>query len=346
MATLSRKARPSASLAPADHSTKSSKVNKASGSSKNSVNASDKSSRDKGTDISPTEIDSPKNVGESELKNGKSSPGNHNTDPINPADNTAVGTQAAAEGGQNTSSIEKASDTTTSTLGRTYTDFLAFANSNLPPPITDPSTATNVTISEAINKLYVLMQSNLHQSSTNMIELTVHFQTLEGKIDGVRLRQTEFEEKISHQHKDIKAQLTQHEQRVENLEKETVNKTDFDSLKTQFEELKNEMEERLQSFSEDMINIRLDNIRTANDTQRLEERINVHDLRAKKFSFIVEGFPETPHEKVDENLIARLNKDAGLDLTLHNFQSIRRIGKLETGKNVKTNVSPRPIALS
>lgn len=126
------------------------------------------------------------------------------------------------------------------------------------------------------------MQSNLHQSATNMVELTLHFQTIEEKIDGVRARQAEFEKKITHKQKDFKTQLTQHEQRVETLEKGTVEKSDYDALKTQFEDLKNELAERFQSISDDMINIRLANIRTTNVTQMFEERINVYTTCAQK----------------------------------------------------------------
>lgn len=170
-------------------------------------------------------------------------------------------------------------------------------------------------------------------SAHAMVELTGHFQTLEGKIDSVHKRQNEFEEGIIHQQNEIKVQVDKHEERLHFLETDTVKRSEYDALKTQLDQLSEELNERFQSAAEDRLNLRLDNYCTANDTSRLEERINVHDLRAKKFSFIIEGFPEVQNENLAENLLSRLNADATTDLVSQNFKSIRRVGKIDSSEN-------------
>lgn len=324
MATLSMQTRTTTSLAPADHST--AKSHKASNiNSLPPAIAHDPSLLDK---VYSVNTDIEKNS--AEILNAQAS---HDSTLSNPS-KSPDGAHTAGAG----------QHSPVSTFGSTYAEFIAFANSNLPPPITDPESATNATISEAINKLYALMQSNLHQSSSNMVELTGHFQTLEGKIDNVRERQNEFEERIIHQLNETKVQVNKHEERLTSLESDTVKRSEYDALKTQLHQLKDELNERFQSAAEDMLNLRLENFRTANNTSKLEERVNVHDLRAKKFSFLIEGFPETQNEKLNESLLTRLNTDAGTDLVPQNFKSIRRVGKVDTKKN-QNNMTPRPIAL-
>lgn len=123
----------------------------------------------------------------------------------------------------------------------------------------------------------------------------------------------------------------------------TVKKTEFDEQKNQLRELKEEINERFQLVADDMVNIRQDCCHNTSNTQRLDERINVHDIRAKKFSFIKEGFPEAQNENVAANLTMRLNTDANANLSATNFQTIRRVGKADTNNRGKTG--PRPIAL-
>lgn len=223
-----------------------------------------------------------------------------------------------------------------------YSEFLSFASSNL-PVIPDPSTATNATISEAMNKLYVLMQANFQQSATNLCEITGRFQSLETKIDSVRERQSEFEDKILHKQNELDNRVTKQSQQIDSLESDTVRKSEYDDLKARFDRLQDEINERFQLVADDMINLRLDSCRNASDIRRLEERVNVHDIRAKKFSFIIEGFPEIQGENLANNLVTRFNSDANANLSANDFLTIRRVGKTDP-KNRNTT-GPRPIAI-
>lgn len=227
------------SLAPADHTTV--KTHKASNIDSKSTNADSKSTNETpSTDKSL--LDKSVNVN-----------GNGNDDGKN-NDSTPIDT-ASKEQATGSTKYEKA-----------YTDFLSYASSNL-PIIPDPSTATTATMSEAMNKLYALMQTSLQQSSNNLVEITGRFQTLEGKVDLVRERQNEFEQEILHKHKELESHVTKHSQQIGSLESNTVKRSEYEALKTELKDLREEMNDRFQLVADDMINIRLDNYRNATDTK-------------------------------------------------------------------------------
>lgn len=210
------------------------------------------------------------------------------------------------------------------------------------PLIDDPSKADNETLSKALNTLYELLQGNIHQTNANLGEISGKLQTLEDKLDNVQERQINFEAKINHKLQEQDKRFEYQAKKMGVLESTTVKVDEFASLKSDFHKVTEELEDRFQAMANEILNLKIDNIRTATDTQRLEERVNVHDLRAKKHSFIVDGFPESPQENVCDDLIARLNNDSATDFTAEDFISIRRMGKLDPNKQ---GTWPRPIAV-
>lgn len=217
-----------------------------------------------------------------------------------------------------------------------------FTMPEIPPIIPHPDKADNATISHALNSMIVLLRENLYFSSVNLSEITGRVQSLESKVDHVLERQKESETSSLHKQNAINSRINDQAQKIEELGRNQVSLADYNSLKADFDRFTEAVEERLQSVSNEMLNLKLDNIRVATDTSKLEERVNVHDLRAKKHSFIIEGFPESVNENVAQNLVTRLNSDTGANFRVEDFRSIRRVGKTEP--SAKTT-GPRPVAV-
>lgn len=128
MATLSRTAGTSTSLAPADHSKRASKANKASNASQ----------------TAPLSKDKPAN-NQNEIKDASMTVKSNKINELG-NDHSEIDDQnvsgSLAEGGHNTGSTDNSNTTSTPVFCGAYADFIAFANANLPPPITDPNSAT------------------------------------------------------------------------------------------------------------------------------------------------------------------------------------------------------------
>lgn len=209
------------------------------------------------------------------------------------------------------------------------------------PLIDDPAKANNETISNALNSLYELLYGNIHQTNANLGEINGKLQTLEEKLDRVQERQINFESQINQKLSDQNQRIEYQAKKIGVLDSSTVKVDEFASFKSDYYKQVEDMEDRFQAMANEILNLKIDNIRNSTESQKLEERMNVHDLRAKKHSFIVDGFPETPHENTRDALIARLNNDTGASFSAEDFISIRRMGKPDpNGKP-----GPRPIAV-
>lgn len=198
-------------------------------------------------------------------------------------------------------------------------------------------------ISDALNKMYVMMVTNQLSMASYIAHCDRRFEDLGTRVDSLDEKITSIDNKI-------------HDQliKISTLQTDKVSKQEFDSLKGELNDLKNyvlktnvKSDEKLVSFdsalkaqNQDGNESKLEIKHLYNNEAAIVERLNARDIKDNRLLFIIDGLPEGDgKETTTQSLVSRFNEDASSDLKAEDFVSAYRLGKL---KSVPEGQSPPP----
>lgn len=230
-------------------------------------------------------------------------------------------------------------------------------NSTKPPRLIIPPESRGDTgaISDALNEVYALLESNQTQINSKLDEyisandakfaqLDKQLVSVQTQISQNKLLLDQSKLSLDSQAGAIaqnKLQLDSQANTLNSLNTDKVSLSDFKALKSQFEEYRRSCDLALQQarsvyvVQQSLLNTQSQNIsNNIIDIKRLSknqldtnERLNLYDIRSNHLFLNIDGLPESRNLSTLNNLINRLNKDAKAGLVESDFHSVYRVGK-------------------
>lgn len=201
-------------------------------------------------------------------------------------------------------------------------------------------------ISDALNKMHLMMVTNQHSMMTFIAQCDRRFEELYLRADSVDRKVASIDQRVQDQ-----------SNMINSLQSKKAAKEEVVTLKGDLNDLKNyvlkqnvRMEESLtsldtalkcqsQSDSESKLEIK----RLYSGQASIAERLNARDIRDNRLFFFIDGLPEdTETDSTIQTIISRFNTDAGSDLKAEDFATAYRLGKLKTTPEGQTP-TPRQI---
>ena len=129
----------------------------------------------------------------------------------------------------------------------------------------------------------------------------------------------------------------------------------FESFKVIITELKvlNDVNKRiniLEDINATSINttdkLKTENARLNDVLTKLQDRVDDHEQRNRNLCLLMHGVEEGNSENTDDLVVAVINNDLGIDITVHEIERSHRLGPINNRRNLRSvRVNPRPIIL-
>lgn len=217
--------------------------------------------------------------------------------------------------------------------------------------ISDKDRGDTGAISDAINSMYLHLASLLNENKDSLNgyikESETKFTQLNSKVDALGTKFEGFQSSLNSQATDIeslktgKATLWELEHVKEHI-KEIESR--FTSLYEDLERKNHEKDLVIEAQQRELRNSRLEVKRLVRDHNLLKERVNAHDIRAKKLFFTIDGLPEEKDHLTIKVIVDRLSKDTDTTISQEDFSWAHRVGKpkQERVRKGKRKISQSP----